>query len=105
MELLMDDNGCEIPFLYDTTLPSHLRTFKYYIKYANTEFSKQFNDIFKESLDNIPDRVFSSKYLYDILKDDIGYSSVKRKTFLETYSEFYKWRMSYILREIDLIDR
>jgi len=67
-----------------------LFTFYYYINNYNTENTNNYRDIFKNSLEFLPEKICSSKILYNILKDEIQNNDYKRKLFNETFCEYFR---------------
>lgn len=69
-----------------------LFTFYQYIQNYNTEKTTNYRFVFENSLNILPDKVCSSKVLYDILKDHIQNNDYKRKLFNETFCEYLRKR-------------
>lgn len=44
--------------------------------------------------DKLPDKICSSKVLYDILRDDLD-TYFKQVVFRETFMEYFKWKVLY----------
>jgi len=70
-------------------------TFIYYINNNNTNNSTWFKNIFKDAICHIPNRVCSSKVIWNILTkySDINNNFIKTKIFQETFSEYFKWKL------------
>jgi len=82
-----------------------LFTFKHYIE----NYDSGYINLFKQyiSLDFLPDRICSSKVIFNILKDELENCTLKQKIFRETFSEYFKIKINgnYIKIEKEIIDR
>lgn len=69
-----------------------LFTFKNYIE----NYDSGYITLFKQyiPLNSLPDRVCSSKCIYNILRDELYLNSFKQKIFRETFSEYFKLKIS-----------
>ena len=67
-------------------------TFKNYIE----NYDSGYITLFKQyiPLNSLPDRVCSSKCIYNILRDELQLNSFKQKIFRETFSEYFKLKIS-----------
>lgn len=67
-------------------------TFKNYIE----NYDSGYITLFKQYIpsDFLPDRVCSSKIIYNILKPELEFNSFKQKIFRETFSEYFKLKIS-----------
>lgn len=65
-------------------------TFYNYINNYNTEYTILYKTIFESSLELLPEKVCSSKFIYEILKHDIENNDYKRKLFNETFCEYFR---------------
>jgi hypothetical protein len=63
-------------------------TFKNYIE----NYDSGYITLFKQyiPLNSLPDRVCSSKCIYNILRDELHLNSFKQKIFRETFSEYFR---------------
>ena len=69
-------------------------TFYDYIINYQTENTTLFINNFSEILEEIPnDKVYSSKYLHSIIKDNISNSFFKQRLFQNTFSEYFKYKV------------
>lgn len=66
-------------------------TFKNYIENYDSEYITLFKQYIPSEF--LPDRVCSSKYIYNILRDELGFNSFKQKIFRETFSEYFKFKL------------
>lgn len=66
-------------------------TFKNYIE----NYDSGYITLFKQyiSFELLPDRVCSSKCIYNILRDELQLNSFKQKIFRETFSEYFKFKI------------
>lgn len=70
-------------------------TFHSYVRNYNTPCTNRFIEYLGEcALDKLPDKVCSSKVLYDILRQDLN-SYFKQRLFRETFMEYFKWKVLY----------
>lgn len=70
-------------------------TFHSYVRNHNTPYTNRFIDCLGEIvLDKLPDRVCSSKVIYDILRPELN-SYFKQRLFRETFMEYFKWKVLY----------
>jgi hypothetical protein len=67
--------------------------FKDYIENYNSEYITLFKQYIPLNL--LPDRVCSSKYIYNILRNELEFNSFKQKIFRETFSEYFKVKGGY----------
>lgn len=80
-------------------------TFKHYIE----NYDSGYINLFKQyiPLNSLPDRVCSSKCIYNILKPELENCTFKQKLFRETFSEYFKVKISgnYIEIEKEFVNR
>lgn len=70
-------------------------TFYNYIRNYNTDLTNLFLQCLGEPImDKLPDRVCSSKALYDILRQDLD-TYYKQRLFRNTFMEYFKWKVLY----------
>ena len=74
-------------------MTKQLETFYSYIQTYDTVHIEKFltylgNDI----VEKLPDRVCSSKIIYDILRNDLD-TYFKQMIFRETFMEYFKWKI------------
>lgn len=70
-------------------------TFYSYIRNNNTELASLFIlELGEAVMDKLPNRVCSSKYIYDIIYDDLDTYS-KQRLFRNTFMEYFKWKVLY----------
>ena len=67
-------------------------TFKHYIENYDSGYTTLFKQYF--TLDILPNRVCSSKCIYNILLDELRFNSFKQKLFRETFSEYFKLKIT-----------
>ena len=69
-------------------------TFESYIQSKNTENTRNFLRYFgEEVLVKLPNKVCSSKMLFDILSNDLD-TYFKQRLFRETFMEYFRWKMA-----------
>lgn len=69
-------------------------TFESYIRNHNTENTNNFLNYFGEdTLTKLPNKVCSSKYIYDILSNDLT-NYFKQRLFRETFMEYFRWKLT-----------
>lgn len=69
-------------------------TFHSYINNNKTPCTDKFIDFLGESaLNKLPNRVCSSKVIYDILRQDLD-TYRKQSIFRETFMEYFKWKIT-----------
>ena len=78
-------------------------TFKNYLE----NYDSGYITLFKQyiSLNLLPDRVCSSKCIYNILRDELQFNSFKQKIFRETFSEYFRFKMGRSYTDIYLTPR
>ncbi len=71
-------------------------SFKNYIENYDSEYITLFKQYI--SLNLLPNRVCSSKCIYNILRHELDFNSFKQKIFRETFSEYFRFKMgrSYV---------
>lgn len=70
-------------------------TFHSYVCNNNTQSTNQFMNFLGASvLDKLPDRVCSSKVIYDILRQDLD-TYFKQRVFRNAFMEYFKWKVLY----------
>lgn len=62
-------------------------TFKYYIENHDSGYITLFKQYF--SLNTLPNRICSSKVIYNTLRDELQFNSFKQKLFREIFSEYF----------------
>jgi hypothetical protein len=71
------------------------RTFYSYIRNHNTNLTNLFLQSLGEPIMNkLPDRICSSKVIYDILRQDLD-TYYKQRLFRNTFMEYFKWKVLY----------
>ena len=77
-------------------------TFKDYIQNYTSEYTL----LYKEhlSLDILPNRVCSSKTIYNLLKPQMEFNTFKQKIFRETFNEYFTIKIS-CSDNLDFVDR
>ena len=71
------------------------RTFYSYIRNHNTNLTNLFLQSLGEPIMNkLPDRICSSKVIYDILRQDLD-TYYKQRLFHNTFMEYFKWKVLY----------
>lgn len=80
-------------------------TFKNYIENYDSGYITLFKQYIQLNL--LPDRVCSSKCIYNILKDELQFNSFKQKIFRETFSEYFKLKidLQHEKIEVTFVDR
>lgn len=83
-------------------------TFKHYVENYNSGYITLFKQYF--TLDILPNRVCSSKCIYNILRNELQFNSFKQKLFRETFSEYFKLKITFqsysnLSHEKEFIDR
>lgn len=71
-----------------------MTTFSQYINNNNTEYTKLYKLYLYDTIDNLPDKICSSKIIYEIIKCDVN-SYFKTKIFRETFMEYFKWKLTH----------
>jgi hypothetical protein len=70
-------------------------TFYSYLRNNNTELTNLFQNFLGENImDKLPDRVCSSKTVYEILHYDLD-TYFKQRLFHNTFMEYFKWKILY----------
>lgn len=70
-------------------------TFYSYVRNHNTYLTNLFLQSLGESVMNkLPDKVCSSKVIYDILRQDLD-TYYKQRLFRNTFMEYFKWKVLY----------
>lgn len=73
----------------------NLNTLYSYIHTHNTEYVNSFiMHIGYDAINKLPNKVCSSKILYDILLDDLD-TYFKKSIFRLTFLEYFKWKLLY----------
>jgi len=76
-------------------MTKQLETFYSYIQTHNTPSTDDFfTYIGSHVIEKLPDRVCSSKVIYDILRNDLD-TYFKQTVFRETFIEYFKWKLLY----------
>ncbi len=66
-----------------------------YIRTNNTNNTSRFVSILGENvIEKLPDKICSSKVLYDMLRDDLN-TYFKQCIFRDTFMEYFKWKVMY----------
>lgn len=65
-------------------------TFYNYINNYNTEYTTLYKTIFDNSIELLPNKICSSKILYETLKFHIENNDYKRKVFNQTFCEYFR---------------
>jgi hypothetical protein len=69
-------------------------TFHSYIRNNRTRCTDRFISFLGEAtLNKLPNKVCSSKFLYDILRQDLD-TYFKQSVFRETFMEYFKWKIT-----------
>lgn len=69
-------------------------TFHSYINNNKTQLTEKFIDFLGyNTINKLPNKVCSSKVLYDILRQDLDTYS-KQCLFRETFMEYFKWKIT-----------
>lgn len=73
-----------------------METFLDYINEKDTDSTKVFKVLFKDTLNLLPTRVCSSKQIWIILKNntDIDKNIFKTRIFRECFMEYFKWKIT-----------
>lgn len=71
-----------------------MTTFIQYIKKNNTENTELYKLYLCDTIDKLPNKICSSKIIYEIIKNDIKYSYFKTKIFRETFMEYFKLKLN-----------
>lgn len=71
-----------------------MTTFSQYINNNNTENINMYKLYLCDTIDKLPNKICSSKIIYEIIKNDIKYSYFKTKIFRETFMEYFKWKLN-----------
>ena len=70
-------------------------TFHSYVCNNNTPSTLRFiNCLGDSALNKLPNRVCSSKVIYDILRQDLD-TYFKQSVFRDTFMEYFKWKVLY----------
>jgi hypothetical protein len=70
-------------------------TFYSYVRNNKTELTNLFQSFLGDPvMDKLPDRVCSSKAIYDILRHDLD-TYFKQRLFRNTFMEYFKWKVLY----------
>jgi hypothetical protein len=67
-------------------------TFYSYVHNNKTELTTSFQHFLSESIDKLPDRVCSSKVVYEILRPDLD-TYFKQQLVRNTFMEYFKWKI------------
>lgn len=78
-------------------------SFKNYIENYDSEYITLFKQYI--SLNLLPNRVCSSKCIYNILRHELEFNSFKQKIFRETFSEYFRFKMGRSYTDIYLTPR
>ena len=74
-------------------MTKQLETLYSYIQTHNTNSINDFvTYIGYHVIEKLPDRICSSKVIYDILRNDLD-TYFKQTIFRETFMEYFKWRL------------
>lgn len=69
-------------------------TFHSYIRNHKTRCTDRFvNFLGENAINKLPNKVCSSKILYDILRQDLN-TYTKQSIFRETFMEYFKWKIT-----------
>jgi hypothetical protein len=64
-----------------------------YVRNNKTELTHLFQSLLGEPvIDKLPDRVCSSKVVYEILRNDLD-TYFKQQLFRNTFMEYFKWKV------------
>lgn len=70
-------------------------TFYSYVRNNQTELTNLFQNFLGDSImDKLPDRVCSSKAVYEIIRHDLD-TYFKQRLFRNTFMEYFKWKVLY----------
>lgn len=70
-------------------------TFQNYICNYNTQQTRKFKYYIGDSvIDKLPDKMCSSKVIYDIIHPELN-TYVKQRVFRDTFMEYFKWKTMY----------
>jgi|LakMenE01Jun11ns_1017448.scaffolds.fasta_scaffold9122532_2 hypothetical protein len=73
-------------------------TFYSYVRNNKTELTNLFQSFLDDSImGKLPDRVCSSKAIYEILHNDLD-TYFKQRVFRNTFMEYFKWKVLYSSR-------
>lgn len=71
-------------------------TFYGYIRNNNTNNTHGFLEFLGEdAMNKLPNKVCSSKVIYDLLRDEYLTTYFKQRLFRETFMEYFKWKVLY----------
>jgi hypothetical protein len=73
---------------------SYLTFHSYVRNYSTPQTTRFINYLGDSTLDKLPDRVCSSKVIYDILRSDLD-TYFKQRVFREAFMEYFKWKVLY----------
>jgi hypothetical protein len=79
--------------IYDIIMSKDILSFYNYIVHNNTTSTERFKRFLGNTLDKLPDRICSSKVIYNILKNDLD-SYVKHHIFKSTFMEYFKFKLT-----------
>ena len=68
-----------------------MTTFKEYINLINTENTLLYKKHL--SIDDLPDKICSSKIIHKIIKNDLQNSYYASQIFRNTFMEYFKWKL------------
>ena len=68
-------------------------SFYNYIMHNKTNSTERFKKFLGNTVDKLPDRICSSKVIYNILKNDLD-SYVKHTIFKDTFMEYFKFKLT-----------
>jgi hypothetical protein len=68
-------------------------SFYNYIIHNKTNSTERFKKFLGNTIDKLPDRICSSKTIFNILKNDLD-SYFKRNVFKDTFMEYFKFKLT-----------
>lgn len=68
-----------------------MTTFKEYINLKNTENTLLYKKHL--SIDDLPNKICSSKIIHEIIKNDLQNSYYASHIFRKTFMEYFKWKL------------
>lgn len=68
------------------------KTFYNYILNNKTYNTDVYKSYLNSTFDKLPDKICSSKYINNILKNELD-TNLKLKIFNETFMEYFKWKL------------
>lgn len=72
----------------------YLTFYSYVCNYTTPHTSRFITYLGDSALDKLPDRVCSSKVIYDILRQDLD-TYFKQRIFRDAFMEYFKWKVLY----------